>query len=580
MYINENTNGQTLKTEIPRPEHPFPQFERADWMNLNGVWEFEYDYSASGQARKVYEKEHLEGEITVPFCPESVLSGIGNKDFLNCVWYQRRFVLPKEWEGRRVLLHFGAVDYEAAVYINRQEAGTHQGGYASFTLDITPFLIEGGNVITVCAKDDVRTGRQPAGKQSEQYDSYRCLYTRTTGIWQTVWLESVPQDYVEKVKFYPDCTDQSVAVQVFAKGAETLDIKISYEGKLMGHLNRKLISGSSWSTIPLQELYLWEPGHGRLYDVDIEYGEDRVHSYFGMRCVRLEDRKFLINEKSVFQRLVLDQGYYPDGLYTAPDEAALIRDIDISMEMGFNGARLHEKVFEPRFLYHCDKKGYLVWGEHANWGLDITEPFSIYPFLKEWLEVVDRDFNHPSIIGWCPFNETWDIEGRKQYDELLRVVYRATKALDSTRPCIDTSGNYHVETDIFDVHDYEQDPAVFKENYDRLMSEGVLVDRFSDRQTYRGEPCFMSEFGGIRSSFEKGSNWGYGEAPVDKQAFMERYRGLVSAIIDNSQMFGFCYTQLYDVESETNGLYSYERQPKFDLDEIREINLKKAAIEE
>lgn len=565
---------------IPRPEHPFPQFMRDEWMNLNGTWEFEYDYSASGQARKVFEKAHLQDSILVPFCPESELSGIGNRDFMNSIWYQRYVRIPEEWKGKRMILHFGAVDFEAVIYINGKEAGNHQGGYVSFSIDITDFLEPGDNRICVCVKDDVRTGRQPAGKQSEQYDSYRCLYTRTTGIWQTVWLEAVPENYVEKVRYYPDCENQAVHLEALVKGSGVLKVSVSYEGNCMGSAVIDMVPGSSRFTIPLRELYLWEPGHGRLYDVEISFGEDSVHSYFGMRDVRLDGRKFLINGKSVFQRLVLDQGYYPDGIYTAPTEEALVQDIDTALRLGFNGARLHEKVFEPRFLYHCDKKGYLVWGEHANWGLDITYSWSVYPFLQEWLEIVDRDFNHPSIIGWCPFNETWDIEGRKQYDEVLRLVYRTTKALDTTRPCIDTSGNYHVETDIFDVHDYEQDPEIFRKNYDRLMTEGVLVDRFDDRQTYRGEPCFMSEFGGIRSSFEEGMNWGYGEAPKNKEEFMERYRGLVTAILDNDQMFGFCYTQLYDVESETNGLYSYERQPKFDDQELYKINRQKAAIEE
>lgn len=566
--------------KIPRPEHPFPQFRRDAWMNLNGTWEFEYDYSASGQARKVFEKEHLQDSIRVPFCPESELSGIGNRDFMNSIWYQRYVTIPEEWNGKRIILHFGAVDFEAVIYINGKEAGCHQGGYVSFSIDITDFLVHGDNRISVCVKDDVRTGRQPAGKQSEQYDSYRCLYTRTTGIWQTVWLEAVPENYVERVRYYPDCENQAVGVEALVKGSGVLKITVSYEGTCVGSAKIDTVPGSSRCMIPLRELHLWEPGHGRLYDVEISFGEDSVHSYFGMRDVRLDGRKFLINGKSVFQRLVLDQGYYPDGIYTAPTEEALVQDIDTALGLGFNGARLHEKVFEPRFLYHCDKKGYLVWGEHANWGLDITYPWAVYPFLKEWLEIVERDFNHPSIIGWCPFNETWDIEGRKQYDEVLRLVYRTTKMLDTTRPCIDTSGNYHVETDIFDVHDYEQDPEIFRKNYDRLMTEGVLVDRFDDRQTYRGEPCFMSEFGGIRSSFEEGQNWGYGEAPRNKEEFMERYRGLVTAILNNDQMFGFCYTQLYDVESETNGLYSYERQPKFDDQELYKINRQKAAIEE
>lgn len=565
---------------IPRPEHPFPQFERTDWLNLNGIWEFEFDYSASGQARKLYEKEKLDRTILVPFCPESELSGIGNRDFLNCVWYQRRVTIPEKWAGKRILLHIGAADYEATIYVNGTEAGSHVGGYVSFSMDITSLLKPGENRISICVKDDVRTGRQPAGKQSEQYDSYRCLYTRTTGIWQTVWLEAVAQNYVEKVKYYPDCKNQSIAIEAFVKGSGALNIAVTYQGKAMGNITIEAACGSNRCTILLKELHLWEPGHGRLYDVQISFLEDWVQSYFGMRSVGLSDRSFLINEQSVFQRLVLDQGYYPDGIYTAPTEEALVQDIKIAIEMGFNGARLHEKVFEPRFLYHCDRMGYLVWGEHANWGLDITRPYAIYPFLLEWLEVVERDFNHPAIVGWCPFNETWDIEGRKQFDELIRLVYRTTKALDTTRPCIDTSGNYHIETDIFDVHDYEQDSEIFRKNYDRLMSEGILVDRFDDRQTYQGEPCFMSEFGGIRSSFEEGANWGYGEAPKDQEEFMERYRGLVTAILNNNQMFGFCYTQLYDVESETNGLYSYDRRPKFDNQEICKINQQKAAIEE
>ena len=259
----------------------------------------------------------------------------------------------------------------------------------------------------------------------------------------------------------------------------------------------------------------------------------------------------------------------------------MIKDIQISLDVGFNGARLHEKIFEPRFLYHCDKMGYIVWGEYPNWGMDSSNPNILFSILPEWIEEIERDFNHPSIIGWCPFNETWDYDGRKQHDETLAVVYNTTKALDRTRPCIDTSGNFHVITDIFDVHDYEQDPKVFKEHYDKLMTEGELFDNHKKRQKYTGGPTFVSEYGGIRWSVNEGEQnaWGYGDAPKNKYEFIERYKGLTDALLDNDQMFGFCYTQLYDVEQEQNGLYTYSRKPKFETSIFRAINSRKAKIE-
>ena len=314
----------------------------------------------------------------------------------------------------------------------------------------------------------------------------------------------------------------------------------------------------------------------------VTFGGDTVKSYFGLRDIRLDGFKYLINGKSVFQRLVLDQGFYRDGIYTAPDDSDMIKDIEISLAAGFNGARLHQKVFEQRFLYHCDRLGYIVWGEYPNWGLDYSAPDAIYGILPEWCEEVERDFNHPSIIGWCPFNETWDYAGREQRDELLEAVYKITKQLDSTRPCIDTSGNFHVMSDIFDVHDYEQDPKIFKENYDKLVSDGTLFDRHDSRQKYAGEPTFVSEYGGIKWVVgEQDENaWGYGNAPRTENEFIERYRGLTEALLGNELMFGFCYTQLYDIEQEQNGLYTYDREPKFDMTVFHGINSAKAAIEE
>ncbi len=568
---------------IPRPEHPQPQLQRKNWENLNGEWEFAFDFGKSGEDRKLWEKERLEGKITVPFCPESDLSGVGHKDFIPAVWYKRKIRLNKDHLKGRVLLHFGAVDYECAVWVNGQKAGSHRGGYTSFVFDITEYVSEGENDLTVCAKDDNRSGKQPKGKQSSRYFSYGCDYTRTTGIWQTVWLEFVPKTRIQKLWYYPNLAQQSLGIRAVVSGSGTLTAEAFYEGRSCGRATVTAEGGNVLMTLPLDALHLWEPGHGRLYDLKLTFEEDEVSSYFGMREIVLDGEKVRINGKSVFQRLVLDQGFYPDGIYTAPSDEALRRDVELSMAAGFNGARLHQKVFEPRFLYHCDRLGYLVWGEQGNWGLDLSAPDGLKYFLPEWMEAVERDFNHPAIVGWCPFNETWDYEGRKQDDDLLRIVYRMTKQYDTTRPCIDTSGNYHVETDIYDLHDYEQDPAVFAGHYESFAKGGALRDNHASRQTpIAGIPAFISEYGGIKWDVEGDdpASWGYGNGPKTEEEFIARYRGLTDALLDNPHMFGFCYTQLYDVEQERNGLYTYGRKPKFDMEIFREINGRKAAIEE
>ncbi len=567
---------------IPRPEHPNPQFQRREWINLNGKWNFKIDKSKSGLEKKYYEPQtKFDRTINVPFCPESVLSGIEYKDFMDAVWYSREFVIPDKYADLKKILHFGAVDYKATVYINGKEVGSHKGGYISFQFDITDYLTDGTNVVTVYAEDDTRSPLQPRGKQSEKYYSHGCDYTRTTGIWQTVWLEFVPESRIQSIKVFPNVENCSVDIQAEVIGSGKFEALALYQDRIMGAASVETDGGHISAHLDLKESYLWEVGEGRLYDLELRFNEDKVDSYFGLRNVKLDGRKFLINGKSVFQRLVLDQGFYPDGIYTAPTEEAMIKDIQISLDVGFNGARLHEKIFEPRFLYNCDKMGYIVWGEYPNWGVDPSNHDTLFSILPEWIEEIERDFNHPAIIGWCPFNETWDYDGRKQYDETLAIVYKTTKALDKTRPCIDTSGNFHVITDIFDIHDYEQDPQIFKEHYDLLMTENRLFDNHERRQTHKGEPTFVSEYGGIRWSVNENEQnaWGYGDAPKNKYEFIERYKGLTDALLDNDQMFGFCYTQLYDVEQEQNGLYTYTRKPKFEASIFHAINSRKAKIE-
>ena len=579
---------------IYRTEHPNPQFERKNWVNLNGEWDFGFEKGKKGfrfssdekTAAGVYKNGVYPYRINVPFCPESRLSGVGYTDFINAVWYRRTITLKKG--DNRVFLCFGAADYLTTVLVNGVPAGRHSGGYTSFRFDITELVKNGENEIFVYCEDDVKNSLVCRGKQSERRKSHDCDYTRTTGIWQTVYIEYVPEAYIKSFKIYPDADDCSVTVFAEFSGCGDFSCRALYDGEEVGFVERKNASSGSFFKINLSQKHLWEIGNGRLYEMELCFGKDKVFSYFGLRNIRLDGYRFLLNSKSVFQRLVLDQGFYKDGIYTAPSEQDMINDIELSVSLGFNGARLHQKVFEPRFLYHCDRLGYIVWGEYANWGLDYSSEKSVAVFLEEWKEALERDFNHPSIIGWCPFNETWDYHGRRQYDKLLSTVYDFTKTADPTRPCIDTSGNFHVKTDIYDVHDYSYDGDFFRKNYDRLVTEGVLYEHVLNdnpgRQKYAGQPVFVSEYGGIKWETDSSvRSWGYGTDVRTPEEFALRYCALTDALVENERMIGFCYTQLYDIEQEQNGLLTYERKKKFSdeiYEKIKASNSKKAKIEE
>ncbi len=563
---------------IPRPEHPNPDFCRKGFENLNGPWDFAFDEGNSGEERGLQKPDAaFPLRITVPFCPESELSGIGRKDFVSAVWYRRTLTLTESQLAGRLFVVFGAVDFHARVFVNGELAGEHYGGYTTFRVEITALAHPGENVLTVRVEDDTRSPLQARGKQSEEYYSHGCDYTRTTGIWQTVYLEWTPRAYLKSVKYYPNIENATLTVVASVEGKGTFSAAASWEGREVGSASVEAGGQSVALTVPLSEKHLWEVGKGGLYGLTLCFGDDEVTSFFGLREVKLEDGVFKLNGKPVFQRLVLDQGFYPDGIYTAPTAEALRRDIELSQAVGFNGARLHQKIFEPLFLHYADECGYLVWGEHGNWGMDHSDFANLRYFLTEIEEEIARDFNHPALIGWCPFNETWDVRGRRQDDDVLRVVYRTVKALDATRPVIDTSGNYHVETDIYDLHDYEQDPAVFREHY---TADGAIFDPQSHRQTWRGEPVFMSEYGGIGWTGDRPvEGWGYGHNPTTLEEFYTRYKGLTDALLDCPRMLGFCYTQLTDVEQERNGVYFYDRTPKFDAEKLRAVNSRRAAIE-
>ncbi len=578
---------------LPRPEFPRPQFDRGDknWINLNGTWGYRTDRALSGEAQGFPRGEGFDETITVPFCRESVLSGIGDVDYCEGVWYRKSLVLSAEWAADRTLLHIGACDYRTKVWVNGKFIGEHFGGYVSFSFDLTGAVHAGENTIVIGVTDFVRSHDQPNGKQSHDFYSRGCHYTRTTGIWQTVWLERVPYDYIAHTKYYPDIDRGTLRVEATVIGGEgmTLSGNASYDGLPQGKDSAIVHGGRATLEISLKKLHLWEVGKGRLYDLELTLDRpagnvmervDTVKSYFGMRKIECRDGFFYLNGKPVFQRLVLDQGFYPDGIYTASTLSELEADIDRSLAMGFNGARLHQKVFEPLFLSLCDKKGYIVWGEHANWGLDIGRNTAYKGFLPEWCEIMARDFNHPAIIGWCPLNETqWN-----QDPDFVRLLATITRQYDNTRMYIDTSGWRHVlgVTDIMDIHDYEQNPAVFADKLAGLGKGGTYNVHaiFGRGNEMEVDATFVSEYGGIRWAPAEDRGWGYGEAPKTEEEFLARFKGLTEALLFHPHMGALCYTQLTDVEQEVNGLYTYDRQPKFDPALFHAILTQKAAIEE
>ncbi|MBE6573698.1 MAG: beta-galactosidase [Ruminococcaceae bacterium] len=579
-------------SEIMRNEYPRPGMVRESWLNLNGEWDFTIDNTRSGLEREFYRRSSFDMKINVPFCPQSKLSGIEHTDFMYGVWYTRAFTTPEGWQekGRRTFLHIGACDYYTIVYINGEKIGFHRGGMLSFSFDITKYLNKGENRVTVFAADDERSDDTPSGKQSMDFYPSGTMYTRTTGIWQTVWLENTPDAYIKHIKMTPNAKESELLCEIKTANAEdmTLTAVASFKGKEMGYIEKTVAWDHITFSLPLKERYLWDVDSPNLYDIEFTLGDDKVKSYFGLRDIALKNGVTYLNGRPIFQRLVLDQGFYREGIYTAPCDNDLYMDIVRAKECGFNGARLHMKVFEERFLYHCDRLGYLVWGEYPNWGLGTGNgAISYQNMASEWFNEILRDYNHPAIIGWCPMNET----GHNVDVELIRHLYEITKAYDPTRLFIGVSGFHHVEGcyDMLDCHDYNQDPVSFKERYAPL-NEGKECEYI--HETLYKKPvweksdklCFLSEYGGASwhiDSDKKGDNdWGYGNAPKTLEEFYERYRLLTDALLDNKGISAFCYTQLYDIESEANGLYTYDRQPKFDTELIKTITSRKAKIEE
>ena len=569
--------------DIPRPEYPRPQFERTDWVNLNGQWTFEMDFGSSGEQRGWTNTKGLSKKITVPFCPESELSGIGYKDFIPCVWYQRNINIPAEWNGKKILLHFGAADYETKVYVDGKMVGEHKGSGSSFNFDITSYVKAGQQAnLVVRVYDNLRGGMQPGGKQCTELFSAGCSYTRVTGIWQTVWMEAVNEQALKNVFAIPDIDQQQLVVrpEFYNEGNNnTLTVEVK-DGKKTVAKRTSQASNQSTIVLPIKNAHLWSPEDPYLYDVKYTVknaqGEviDEVSSYMGMRKVHISGGYFYLNNKPYFQRLVLDQGYYPDGIWTAPSDEALRQDIEMSKAVGFNGARLHQKVFEERYYYWADKLGYLTWGEEASWVLNINNELAVRNFLTEWAEIVVRDRNHPSLVTWTPLNETWNATPGV-YVRFVNDLYDLTKAIDPTRPINDASGDSHVKTDIWSVHDYTREPDKLIANH--TIKAGVEPYRnMKDKDflsNYAGQPYMVDEFGGLPwiPKEERANSWGYGANIDTVEEFYSILEKEIDALKACKHVVGFCYTQITDVEQEKNGIYYYNRKPKFDTARVKAI---------
>ncbi|MBS1714324.1 MAG: beta-galactosidase [Armatimonadetes bacterium] len=566
----------------PRSEHPRPDWRRPEWTSLNGLWQFA-ETDDNGDQSWLGDKDFPD-TVSVPFCRESALSGLGRRGFVKNVWYKRSFRRPEHWLSARTVLHIGASDWRTMVWLNGRKVGTHTGGSAPIDMDVTDSLKAGDNTLIVHVFDDTRSGVQALGKQCPELNSYGCLYTRTTGIWQSVWLEGVGASSVSQAHLRTsDPKTGRVKYDLTLSRAEVGQRVVAeiFEGSTAVAAKSFPVDSGGRAVVDLRvpRPRSWEPGRAFLYPVRFTvFGKDgkaleSVDTYVGLRDIKVDGRAILINGKRVFQRLVLDQGFYPDGVWTAPSDAALKRDIELSMAAGFNGARLHEKVFEPRFLYWADKLGYLVWGEFPNWGLDYKKKEIERPVTDEWKEIVVRDRNHPSIVGWCPFNET---PGEAVW--LQNPIVAMTKTLDPTRPVIDSSGYAHglPEPEVLDAHDYDQNPVTFKQRWDSAVGSSGLPARYGSG-TGKGVPFMVSEYGGI--GWATGAGWGYGDSPKSMGQFYARFKGLSDALLDNRNMFGFCYTQLTDVEQERNGVYTFDRKPKFDVKWLHRILSRPAAIE-
>ena len=593
--------NEQWKNTIPRPEHPRPDFMRDTYHNLNGVWQFAFDDADVGLQEGWQQPGHkLDREILVPFCYQSEASGIGPTDEIHPIlWYRRSFTVPEEMQNKKVLIKFGAVDFKATVYVNGYAAGGHKGGFTPFEVDATPFMKEGENDLCLRVAD-YPDPIQPRGKQYWRQGLYSCLYTASSGIWQTVYLETVNDLRMEYIHVTPDVDRGLASVEILLNrvpdGELTLSLDVSLDGRKIRKVTTTTITRNVTVCVDMEirETYrpvvLWSPSRPALYDLRVQLLDennclDQVDTYFGMRKVEVRDGVVYLNNERLYQRLILDQGYWPDTMITPPSDEAIREDLEWTKRLGFNGARKHQKVEDPRYYYWADKMGVLVWGEVPSAYAYTDE--TVKNLTDTLQEFICRDFNHPCIIAWVPLNESWgtpQIAGDPRQQATASMLYYLAKAADGTRLCSGNDGWEQTHTDICGLHDYMSSKKLLKQHFaDREFVEKQACDvrkTYADGFTCTGKEAFLvTEYGGIAFANiglqgEMGGmqTWGYFGKETDEESFFKRYEECTQAVLEIPYCQGYCYTQLTDVMQEINGLLTPDRKPKMDVERVRKQN--------
>jgi len=571
--------------KVPRPEYPRPDFVRKEWLNLNGSWSFDFDDDDRGLKQGWVEKPSLSRNIIVPFPFQSELSEINEKGFHDIFWYYRDAELPPEWlKSGRTMLHIGACDYSGTLWVNGKQVSKHRGGYTPWSSDITQFVRDGKAGIVVRGVD-TQSRSQPRGKQHWELQSSGIMYTRVSGIWQTVWLEHVPDCYIQSCHIVSRLNPDQVTIDTDIAGDDRnliLSATVLYECEEIAYEETRVDNGSGSLEIDLPDARLWSPDDPFLYEIHLTLKSgnneiDSVRTYTGIREISSEGRTLLLNNKPIRFKGVLDQGYFPGGVYTASTDAEIRRDVEIVHALGFNGVRKHQKVEDPRFYHWCDLLGVLVWAEMGN-AWEFT-PESCDALYHEFPHAVLRDWNHPSIIAWVPINESWGIpnvkDDKTQQDFLARMA-QLTRRLDPTRLVVDNSGWCHIDTDIIDLHPYTGDPREMAALLDEIATTGKADNHYEfpvwvgDGKDL-GQPIVISEYGGIALEMDieqetkEDGGWGYGRSARSPQELIARFEELTQTILRHPEIAGYTYTQLTDVEQEVNGLLTFDRQPKAPL---------------
>ncbi|MDZ8187377.1 MAG: glycoside hydrolase family 2 TIM barrel-domain containing protein [Nostoc sp. ChiSLP02] len=580
--------------------YPRPLLKRSHWQSLNGLWKFSFD--DEGKCVEPSDLSQWSHHIEVPFAPESTKSGIGDEGFHPNCWYEREFETPSG-DGR-LILHFGAVDYRARVWVNDKYIGEHEGGHTSFSFDITRALNHSGTTkVTVWAHDDPHDLAKPRGKQDWQLKPHSIWYPRTTGIWQTVWLERVAETYIGNLRWIPDCERWEIGFEAGLAGnlptaGVQIKVKLSTGDRVLasdtyevfnGEITRRIVLGDPGIDDCRNEL-LWSPEKPTLIDALIQLWDkdillDEVQSYTAMRTVSIQRDRFMLNGRPYYLRLVLDQGYWPDTLMTPPSDDALRRDVELAKAMGFNGVRKHQKIEDSRFLYWADVLGLLVWEEMPS-AYRFT-PKAVERMTREWTEIIKRDVSHPCIVAWVPFNESWGVPNLVEtaaHRNYVLAMYHLTKTLDPTRPVIGNDGWESTDTDILAIHDYDRKPERLAHRYRPDIQISDLFERSRpggriltlDNYPHQGQPVMLTEFGGIAYAPLDQPNadgaWGYENCSNISELEM-KYAALLKTVNDIELFSGFCYTQLTDTFQEANGLLYGDRTPKFPIEAIRAATL-------